>query len=152
MSRLVILDSGPLGFVTTPSPGSEALSCSEWMMARVSAGDLFAAPEVADYEVRRELLRARKTAGLRRLDALCSHPGITYLTLSTPTMRLAAEYWARCRALGRPFAADRSLDADVILCAQASLAREAGSDVVVATTNPKHIDLFVDARHWRDVT
>ena len=49
-------------------------------------------PEIADYEVRREFIRARRTAGIARLDALISQ--LEYLAITTAAMRRAAEIWA----------------------------------------------------------
>jgi len=59
-------------------------------------------PEIADYEVRRELLRAGKVAGIGRLDELKSR--LTYLPISTLVMLLAADFWAEARKRGRPTA------------------------------------------------
>ena len=47
-------------------------------------------PEIADYEVRRELLRANKVSGLTRLDALARL--LEYLPISTAAMRQAAVF------------------------------------------------------------
>ncbi len=50
-------------------------------------------PEIADYEVRRELLRANKVKGVAQLDALARL--IKYLPLTTSAMRQAAVFWRR---------------------------------------------------------
>jgi hypothetical protein len=73
-------------------------------------------PEIADYEVRRELLWAKKMRGLARLDALVSH--LEYLPLTTAAMREAADLWAQARQQGQPTASDKAIDADVILAAR----------------------------------
>jgi hypothetical protein len=73
--------------------------------------------ELADYEVRRELLRAGKDQGLGRLDALKGMLG--YAPITTPVMLKAAAFWATARKMGRQSASDASLDADMILVAQA---------------------------------
>jgi predicted nucleic acid-binding protein len=104
-------------------------------------------PEIADYEVRRELLRAGKSAGVRRLDQLKRVIG--YLPLTTPVMLKAAEIWAEARRTGKPTADASALDGDVILAAQATSVAEAGHDVVIATTNVGHLSRFADAREWR---
>jgi len=99
---------------------------------------------IADYEVRRELIRARKRKSVQRLDAL--QDALTYLPLDTPTMRRAAELWAVARQRGTAAADPREIDADVILAAQAERAR-----ATVGTENVGHLALFVDARHWRSI-
>jgi hypothetical protein len=48
-------------------------------------------------------------------------------------------------------AADAALDGDVILAAQ-SIAMEAqGHTCIVATTNVRHLNWFVDARTWESI-
>ena len=95
----------------------------------------------------RELLRAGKTKGIKRLDQL--KQAITYLPITTATMLLAAQFWAEIRNTGKPTADAKSLDGDVILAAQAKIEELNGNQVIVATTNVKHLSLFVDAREWQ---
>ena len=70
VSLVVALDAGPLGLVTNPKRSPESLACAQWLQALVAAGARVVLPEIADYEVRRELLRGRRQQGLRRLDAI----------------------------------------------------------------------------------
>jgi hypothetical protein len=51
-----------------------------------------------------------------------------------------------------PLGSDAALDADVILVAQAHSLIARGDAVSVATTNVKHLSLFVDAREWQQIT
>ena len=104
-------------------------------------------PEIADYEVRRELIRARRAAGIERLDAFIEQ--VEFLPIRTTAMRQAAAFWAAARQQGRPTAPDPALDGDVILAAQAATLDR--PDVVVATTNPKHLLRYVSARLWTDI-
>lgn len=146
----VLLDAGPLVLVTNPAASAETRAATGWLRALLTAGTIVIVPEIADYEVRRELLRARKSRGLARLDEL--ERALDYLPLNTEMMRRAAEFWAHARQHGRPTAGDAALDADVILAAQASaLAADTGEEVVVATTNVGHLSLFVDARLWEEI-
>jgi predicted nucleic acid-binding protein len=104
-------------------------------------------PEIADYEVRRELLRANKTKGLGQLDALVGL--LEYLPLTTAAMHQAARFWAQARQQGQPTAGDKTIDADVILAAQAATLGVA--DVVIATTNVGHLARFVPAELWPNI-
>ena len=106
-------------------------------------------PEIADYEVRRELLRAGKERGIGRLDALKEMLG--YVPITTLVMLKAAEFWASSRKMGRQSADDVSLDADMILAAQAATLAGDGNQAVIATTNVRHLTLFATARVWRDI-
>ena len=147
MSRTIVLDSGPLGLVTNPGGSRTTAACGQWLLNAARDGATVMVPEIADYEVRRELLRARRTAGVARLDALIDQ--VEYLAITTTAMRQAARFWAEVRQQGRPTAADPALDGDVILAAQAAtLDRE---DVIVATTNVGHLSRFVAAGVWSDI-
>lgn len=107
-----------------------------------------AVPEIADYEVRRELIRINSVGGLANLDWLAGN--LEYVPLTTPVMRRAAELWAHGRQQGQPTAASTSLDADVILAAQALTL--GAPQVVVATANTKHLSRFVPAELWPNIT
>ena len=148
MSRVVVLDSGPVGMVTNPKTTfTECQECKVWLDSLPLKGYEVILPEIADYEVQRELLRAGKFAGIQRLDQLKS--AITYLPLTTEAMLLAAQLWAEARRAGKPTAHLKALDGDVILAAQAKLEENKGREVIVATTNLRHLSQFVDAREWR---
>lgn len=147
MSRIIILDSGPLGMVTNPQAKPPYLECQLWLDSLLQNGEIVILPEIADYEVRRELIRAGKEKGIRKLDLFKTV--LTYRPLSTEVMLLAAQLWAQARSRGRPTAEANALDGDVILAAQAILEASEGNEVVIATTNVGHLSQFVDAREWR---
>jgi predicted nucleic acid-binding protein len=148
VSRVVLLDAGPLGLVTNPQRSRQSLACAQWLQALVTHGLRVIVPEIADYEVRRELLRAKKERGLARLDALAGR--LEYLPLTTAAMRQAAMFWAQARQQGLPTADDKALDGDVILAAQATTVGV--TDVVIATTNVGHLSRFAPAALWPDIS
>ena len=147
MSRTILLDSGPLGLITNPRASPPAAACGQWVVNAISAGAAVVVPEIADYEVRRELIRARRTAGIARLDAFIGQ--VEFLPIETAAMRQAAAFWAEARQQGRPTAPDPALDGDVIPAAQAATLDR--TDVIVATTNPKHLSRYVVAELWIDI-
>lgn len=147
MNRVVLLDSGPLGLVTNPRLSPKSLACAEWLQDLLAGGADVVVPEIADYEVRRELLRAGKTQGLARLDELAG--ALQYLPITSAAMRQAAAFWAQVRQAGRPTAPDLALDADAILAGQA--AAMLADNVVVATTNVGHLSRFVAAAPWHTI-
>ncbi|MBD2604154.1 nucleic acid-binding protein [Scytonema hofmannii FACHB-248] len=150
MSRLILLDSGPLGMVTNPKAQGIPLDCQLWLKLLLRQGERVAIPEIADYEVRRELLRAGLLRSLRRLDNL--KQTLEYVSIQTDTMLLAATLWAEARQSGQPTADDKALDGDVILSAQARLLLCDGTtEVIVATTNVAHLSQFITALDWQSI-
>ena len=149
MSMIVVLDAGPLGMITNPKSSPENEACKTWLAGLAYKGFEIVIPEIADYEVRRELLRAGKDRGLGRLDALKGLLG--YAPITTSVMLKAAEFWAAARKMGRQSAGDASLDADMILVAQAGALVRDGDESVIATTNVRHLASFSPARLWRDI-
>lgn len=101
--------------------------------------------------MKRELLRARKTAGIGKLDAFVNAVPGRYLPLSDAALRLAAELWAQSRQVGRPTAQPEAIDIDVMLAAQALSLGTAISGVVVVTANPKHLSQFIAVKHWTEI-
>jgi hypothetical protein len=149
MSLIVPLDAGPLGMITNPKSSPENEACKNWLAGLAYSGIEAMIPEIADYEVRRELLRAGRDRGLSRLDALKGMLG--YASITTPVMLKAAEFWATARKMGRQSADDASLDADMILVAQAAALIHNRDETVIATTNVRHLALFASARLWREI-
>jgi predicted nucleic acid-binding protein len=147
VSHTVLLDAGPLGLVTNPRRSRPSIACAQWLQALVTHGSRVIVPEIADYEVRRELLRANKARGLARLDAPADL--VEYLPLTTAALRQAAIFWAQARQQGRPTADDKALDGEVILAAQAMTL--GAVDVVIATTNAGHLSRFAPAALWPDI-
>jgi hypothetical protein len=150
MSRLILLDAGPLGLVTNPKGGDDGRRCRAWLDGLIAARVQVVVPEGADYEVRRDLFRAGRRGGLDRLDKLGRYP--RFLPMTTTAWRRAAELWAQARNEGYATADDKELDCDVLLAAQAQLATEEGFEVIVATGNLRHLGRFVDARLWETIT
>ncbi len=146
---IILLDAGPLGMVTNPKGSPETEACKNRFQDLVYRGREFIIPEIADYEVRRELIRANKWLGFARLETLRELVG--YAPITTAAMQKAAEFWASARREGRPTAADASLDADVILAAQAFVLSEQTEDTVVATTNTRHLERFTPTKTWREI-
>ncbi|MGI8545020.1 MAG: nucleic acid-binding protein [Aridibacter sp.] len=149
MNRFILLDSAPLGMVTNPNASKQNLACANWLKNLLAQGDFVFIPEIADYEIRRELLRANKIQGLKRLDLLKTN--LDYLPITTEIMLKAAEFWATVRKQGKPTAPDFALDGDVILASQAFSLENVSDVVIIATSNVKHLSLFVNAQEWEKV-
>lgn len=150
MNQFVLLDSGPLGLVTGPRKLVAANTCREWLEGLLVAGIEVRVLDIADYEVRRELFRARRFTGIQHMDMLRARVG--HLAVTTETLFLAAAFWADLRQQGLPTAANAALDGDVILAAQAALLLGMGHSVVIATTNVSHLARLVPAELWPTIT
>lgn len=142
----VILDSSPLGLLSNPSGTPQPVACRAWAKDLIAAGRRIIIPEVADYEVRRELIRTKSTRALAILDSLCAT--YDYLPITTLAMRLAADMWAQARNAGLATSHAHALDGDVILAAQAVALNVA---CVVATENPAHLTRYVPAELWSNI-
>jgi hypothetical protein len=135
--------------ITNPKSSHENEACKNWLSSLAHNGFEVVLPEIADYEVRRELLRAGKDRGIDRLNALKGM--LRYAPITTSVMLKAAEFWAIARKMGRQSADDASLDADMILAAQAWRLALDRDETVIATTNVRHLALFASARIWREI-
>jgi hypothetical protein len=145
MNEVVLLDAGPLGMIAHPKPNP---AVDQWLQRLLTAGIRIYVSEIADYEVRRELIRSRLIKSLGRLDQLKHRLG--YMALTTADMLQVAGFWAVLRNQGSPTAPDPALDCDVILAAQATRLALRGSPVIVATENMNHLARLVTARSWTD--
>lgn len=108
MSRVILLDSGPLGLITNPKLSPQSIACNQWLQYHLKSYSSVIIPEIADYEIRRELLRANKIKGIARLDDLAEL--IEYFPITTVAMRQAAKLWAQARQQGQPTAGDKTID------------------------------------------
>ena len=57
----VLFDSSPLGTLSNPDQTPEVIAISAWAADCDDAGHALYVPEVIDYEIRRELVRAGKS-------------------------------------------------------------------------------------------
>lgn len=147
---IVLLDSGPLGLATNPRVAAASAESTRWLKQLIASDRIVMIPEIVDHELRRELLRARRSRALSILDALNSQ--LVFVPITTPVMRQAAQFWAVARQRGMPTAADVALDIDRILAAQAVLVeQEWEQEAIIATTNVRHLARFATAREWRDI-
>ena len=94
---ILILDSGPLGLFTHPQRTADVIDVTQWLSRSLLGGARVIVPAIVYYELKRELLRANKTIGIRRLDAFVNAAPGRYLSLSDYALRLAAELWAQAR-------------------------------------------------------
>ena len=146
MSLHILLDSQPMSALSHPTPDPDIIY---WARRCQSAGHRIYVPEVIDYELRRELLRARKSVGIDNLNAL--KISFRFLPINSDAMLLAADLWATARQSGFSTSDPKKLDVDVILAAQALTLGVPASDLIVATSNVSHLARFVPADLWTKI-
>lgn len=146
MTRIIVLDAGPLGLLVRSRQVPIADQCNRWLRALLDHGERVVLPAIAEYEVRRELVRLNASGALRRLNALAN--GMEYLALTTPMLRTAAQLWGDLRREGRPTADPHALDGDVILAAQALSLASPALPALIATTNVGHLRRMIAAEEW----
>jgi predicted nucleic acid-binding protein len=134
----LILDTGVLGQICHPRKYHDVRS---WFRRAVREHE-FLISEVADYELRRELLRIESHKSLARLDELTRE--LRYLPTTTATWRSAARLWAALRRDGRVTA--EGLDGDVLIATHA-VEEMAG----IVTSNEKHFEGIIDVYKWTTV-
>ncbi len=137
----VMLDSGPLGKLCNSRPRPDIL---KWQADLSAAGWTLIVPEIADYEIRRNLILENKLESIAELDKL--KRTLLYQPITTSTILKAAELWADARRRGKPTADPKELDADVVLAAMAIETK-----AVIATENVGHLGRYTTARHWSAV-
>ncbi len=71
------------------------IAIAEWLSRALLAGSQLIVPAIVYYELKRELLRAKKTFGIGRLEQFVNAHVGRYLPLSDDALRLAAELWAQ---------------------------------------------------------
>lgn len=149
MIRAILLDASPLSLVTQRrGKSARADECQRWVASFARTTRIYV-PEIADYEVRRELIRSGKLTGVGRLDRVKATS--YYLPLTTESILLAANLWAQARNAGVPTADPKELDVDVILAAQALALGLASDEFVIATSNPGHLWRFAPAELWEKI-
>ena len=151
MSLTVFLDAGPLGLVTNPKRSPETIAASLWVINMEAAGHRFIVPAIADYEVRRELIRAGKLSGITRLNKFNAAEPDRFLSVTDSSLLLAADLWARARSAGTPTADPKELDADVLIAAQALDTGLPNIEFIIATVNVGHLALFAPADEWTNI-
>lgn len=157
----IILDASPLSLLAQRPGHVEGTLCRDWYQRLADIGCIFFIPEIAEYEIRRELLRLRNADAIQRLDDLRNGTA-EFLPLTTPAILLAAQLWAEARQVGRPTAGAEALDADALITAQARVLIPAAyglSSAVIATLNVGHMAALanvgptppVPAELWSDI-
>lgn len=137
----LLLDTGVLGCICHPRKHGDVRA---WFR-RALREHAFLISEVADYELRRELLRIGAALSVAHLDELVRE--LPYIPVSTATWRRAAALWASARNAGTVTAPPEALDGDVLIAAQAI-----EEDAAIVTMNSRHFEaLAVPTYDWAAV-
>jgi hypothetical protein len=152
---IALIDSGVLGKLCNPNSSPEVEAAREQLYALLAKGIYIVSSQICDYEVRRSLIlnsmRGLTSEGIDNLNKLAEF--IDFLPVNNTVLKEAASLWAEARIQGIPTADDKSLDADIIICAQFKLLEKEypGRYIVIATTNVKHLSRFTEAKEWQAI-
>lgn len=152
---IVLIDSGVLGKLCNPNSSPEVEAARERLYTLLAKGVYIVSSQICDYEVRRSLilnsLRGFSSEGIDNLNKLSEF--IDFLPVNNTVLLKASKLWAEARIQGIPTADDKSLDADIIICAQYKVLEQEypGRYIVIATTNIKHLSRFTEAKEWQEI-
>jgi len=146
MNIVVLVDTGPLWKIVDPKGEIDAKgenAVRKWIQFVKKWKISLRIPEIADYELRRELVLQNFAKNINNLNKF-RQTG-RFIPITSEVMLEAADLWAWVRKdKGQPTTDNKRLDGDVILAAQAIAQKEFFKQVIVVTGNPKHISLFED--------
>jgi predicted nucleic acid-binding protein len=161
---IVFIDSNTLGLIANPHTNLEdkkynpdAENCQRWFANLLRRSVRFVTSDICDYEIRRGLVSSvnsgKDAPGLELLNFLKTNEDLEFLPVTSDALELAANLWAEASSLGKQTSDSKNIDADMIISAQYQLLRDEfpGQKVIVATTNLKHLSIFCEAAHWRDI-
>ena len=153
MPRDIFLDTFPTSCAgkAKGNKTSDTEKCKEWIRDCLFAGHKIYVPEMSYYEAIRELKRLQATVQVAKLRAFCFTLPDRFIPITSNHIEMASDLWAISRQAGKPTASDDALDGDMILCAQVLSFNLPASDFVVASTNTKHLSVFVPAEEWLNI-
>jgi hypothetical protein len=156
---IVFLDTNILGLICNKNISfDECQQCKKWFDTLFLRGVRIVTSDLCHYEVMRGLIdssiRSNEAApGIKSLELLKVDGFLEFLPVSTEALDLAANLWARAFTSGQTTRDEKDIDIDIIISAQYQLLRDEfpGQQVIMATTNLKHLSIFCDAANWRDI-
>ena len=88
MTKVVVIDSGPVRLLCRREVTPPVDACREWQVDVVAHHARIILPEIVDYEERRELIRLNSLSSIERLDSLT----MLHECLPLTTERVSAEF------------------------------------------------------------
>jgi predicted nucleic acid-binding protein len=153
---IVFLDTNILGKLTNPNQLPEAVECQVWFERLLAKGVYLVSSELCFYELKRSLILAANQGGINRgikkLDDLRLF--VEFFPVDRAVAELSSMLWAEARTKNTPTAKADNIDIDIMIAAHWRLLTEEfpGREVVIATTNIKHLSLFAEAREWQNIS
>jgi hypothetical protein len=160
---IVFLDTNILGLIAKPTKSfddssDESYRVQQWFYGLLSRGVRVVTSTLCDYEFRRGLLepsdKTNKIApGVIELDTLADTGMLEFISVSREAAILAAQMWIDAQAAGWPTSDKQNIDVDVIISAQCLILQKEtpGQQVIMATTNIRHISRYCEAANWQDI-
>lgn len=136
-SKVVILDSYPLGEICSPIRYAETRPLIQFLRASKIA---LRVAEITDYELRRELTLQKLQKGINNLNKFKQKREI--IPIDSESLMIATELWAELRKTGQPTADKKNIDCDVIMVAQALKLRNQFKQIIILTIDVRDLIRF----------
>ena len=148
MATKILLDAGLVGLSAIDPQNPSWIAFQQWVAAKQVGGQVCVTP-LTLYEARRDLVRIGATRKLTRLDQFCR--SLTPIPITDAAWERATDFWAIVRRRGHITAHPLALDAAAILAGVAATCGQPGDNVIMATTNIRHLGWFpgIEARLWQ---
>jgi predicted nucleic acid-binding protein len=156
---IILLDSNILGLICNDNNSfNEARECQRWFYSLLARGGRLITSDISHYEVMRGLISSsikmsKDVPGIKSLESLKTDGLLEFLPVSTESFDLAAKLWAKASTSGQTTRDEKDIDFDIIISAQYQILcnEHPGQQVIVATTNLKHLSIFCEAANWQDI-
>lgn len=137
LSRVVILDSKPLGDICNPITYKQIKPLIEFLKEQKIA---LRVAEITDYELRRELTLQNLQKGINNLNKFRQKQQI--IPIDSESLIIATDLWAEIRKTEQPTADRKNIDCDVIMVAQALKLRQQFQQIIILTIDVNDLIRF----------
>lgn len=153
---IILIDSGVLGILSNPNESATTIKCEEWLYNKIVKGCTILTSQICKYEVKRSLLlcqeqKPSQVSGIQKLAELENL--IDFIDVKPPDIETACQLWVQSIVEGIQVAPMMDVNFDIIICAQFKRLEleNPGREIVIATTNLRHLQRFVKADLWENL-
>ncbi|MEB3309761.1 MAG: hypothetical protein VKJ02_05970 [Snowella sp.] len=153
---IILIDSGVLGILSNPNESAINIKCEEWLYNKIVKGCTILSSQICKYEVKKSLLLVQEktsftVSGTQKLTELENL--IDFIDVKASDIEIACQLWVQSIVKGIQVAPSMDINFDIIICAQFRRLEleNPGREVVIATTNLRHLQRFAKADLWENL-